>query len=190
MIVPALTDEQRKRKRAAQNDALGMDTPHGIHALEPNAQRLRHSPDATYPERSPPLGDLAGHPDPSFVLPVHTDELGRLPIWPNLEFTSAPPTGNFANFWPSLGEDETFADYDPEFENVFANLFPDVESGHPAGPFDGRRIVGGQPQSGLYPPLYGPMNAPAADPFPATSYPAPPISHPIPSSTMFSIPRY
>ena len=80
MIVPALTDEQRKRKRAAQNDALGMDTPHGIHALEPNAQRLRHSPDATYPERSPPLGDLAGHPDPSFVLPVHTDELGRLPL--------------------------------------------------------------------------------------------------------------
>ena len=146
-------DDQRKRKREDTSHDTANKGEDTAQDSQPSTQRPRHSPSIALPEDPPfqPANDAMQPPsDNEFVLPLHSDELGRLPIWQDLDGNdSAPLPGSFGNIWPMFGE-EAFVDtsglldishvsqgYDPELDAMFASFFPDIGYANTAAPSHG-----------------------------------------------------
>ena len=195
------TGDRRKRKRGVYDTSSSTDLAHA--PPEQDAQRLRHSPSiALSPAPSTP-SPHAGAPalDSPFVLPVHSDELGRLPIWPDLDAHAAASAGAAGpgTLWPALG-DEAFVDttgiygvdhgphgYDTELDSIFANLFPEYGA-DPTGMFvqGGGGLAGEQMQTGQYMSSYGQGSEAGVGSFTTASYPASSTSQSITGSSMFT----
>lgn len=142
-------DEQRKRKREEYPTDEDLD-PDSV-LLELPVLNVPQTPlnvgvgsTATYTSNQSSPASSSLQSDFPFPLPVHADELGQLPVWPeshDVVFRSTSSMDNSA--WPATNSGSIYAEsegllgvawqpqsgFDPELEAIFANIFPDAGYG-------------------------------------------------------------
>lgn len=130
-------DEHLKRKR----EQISVDEPPtprpshtGSSAGRPRSQQSPNIVDMESAEQyASPSSSTTQSPhlrsDFASALPVYSDELRRIPVWPGLEENNAWQMASDDTYMGSedlFGADLTTPMFDPELEAIFANLIPDV----------------------------------------------------------------